>query len=831
MYATCYVVGHIYPVDALRFIRSISVISGWFLKTQDWQRLVRPEYFFVFFKFFFPSVSMDGAPNQNQVDLGVQAGGANPGIQIQAPPAPAAAFAHIPVPKIPPFQELEGKPPLEFRKWFISFEGMLHMLDLRTGGILPDVSKNWTLFTHLGVAGQGIISNVPAQEQINQMTYPAYSDFVRNTFAPRQSTVKAWADLENRRQRPGEQVDSFFSELQSLFASTTLPQGIPIDILRPYILMMRLVLGCNDNDARQELLCREALTLDATLQYLRARETSKSEATALSQASGEVMKVQHPPPKDKNAPPRAPPPRYPSPFRCLGCGSTAHGFKDRAAKCPAYNKECFNCGRMGHFSSVCQSKSSSPRGKARDKSSGQQDTRPPKAKRLTSDPHPSDPILIHVRLGPDSLHLQSLALEADSAAEVSLLSVSSAKNIFGNNISFSPAVINNYDGSAVSGVVGSLPATVEFRGRQHSDKIYIVQDGHPEILGKNYLIPLSVSIQCGTASVCKTSVDSNSLFSAFPGLVSEDLGTFKGPAHCIKLKPDAVPHAVRVRPIPLCYREAAEKEILLMDRLGIWEKVKQSEWVHPLVVVGKPEQGQVRITTDLSRLNKSVVPERHPIPHIKDLFLQLQGATVFSKLDLRKGYFHIPLHPDCRHLTTTATPLGLRQYCRLPMGLTDSASVFQRSISQALAGLPGVAVYIDDIIIYGENDAVHDKRLENVLRRLHERGFHLQPSKCILKKKEIPAFGHIISKDGIKPHPKNLQPLLEFPVPKSVSEVQSFLGLINFFGDFLPRLAHIAEPLRELTRKGVPFQWSPACQESFQTLKDQASAAQILHIF
>ena len=745
----------------------------------------------------------------------------------QNPAVPAAApapnpFSQIPVPKVPPYMEVEGAPTLDFREWANAFTGMMRMMELRAGAPFPDNVKNWTLLTHLGVRGQKIVSNSTAQAQVDTATYVDFFKSVTDLFVIEQSQVKSWVDFERRTQKPGESIDSFYSDLQCLFASTSLPDGAGLDVIRPFFLMVRLVAGCSDSGARQELLSRRDLTLDRVLQYLRARETAISEAAALNpfvSGSPEVHKVD----KIVKPPPNPSHKKKPDPnakISCIFCG-TSHLYGKKY--CPAWEKTCVKCGEQNHFpaSLLCAKNPKNPK-----KSEA-------KTKRLSSSSTPaaSEPILIQVQLGPDLKHLHSMDLEADSAAEVTLLSHSTAVRIFSNNIQFGSSTVRNYDGSTVSDVIGSVSATVKFQDRLHVGVIHIVPDGFPELLGKNFLIPLKVTIQCGTASVFKATVDPNSPFAAFPGLLSDELGTFKGDSHRIQLKSDAVPRAVAVRPIPLCFREAAEKEIKLMDQLGIWEPVKQSEWAHPLVVVGKEQPGEVRITTDLSYLNKFVVPERHPIPHIKDLFLQLKGSTIFSKLDLRKGYFHIPLHPDSRPLTTTATPLGLRQYCRLPMGLTDSASVFQRSITQALSGLPGVIFYIDDLIVHGSSDQEHSTRLKAVLKRLEERGFHLQLAKCLVNQKEIPAFGHILSKDDIRPHPKNLEPLKSFPVPTSVQGVQSFMGLINFFGDFLPHLATTAEPLRHLTRKKVPFEWSPECQQAFESLKNQALAAQTLTIF
>ena len=248
-------------------------------------------------------------------------------------------------------------------------------------------------------------------------------------------------------------------------------------------------------------------------------------------------------------------------------------------------------------------------------------------------------------------------------------------------------------------------------------------------------------------------------------------------------------------------------------------------------MVTVPKDKGVRITSDLSGLNPYVVPERYPLPNIKDLFLDMAGSTIFSKLDLKKGFFHIALHPESRDLTATITPIGLRRYCRLPMGLTDSSSVFQRLIHQTLSGCQGCIVYIDDIIIHGRTIEEHDRRLRKVLSLLNSKDFRLQDHKCHFGVDRIPAFGHIISSSGITPDPINTKPITEAKTPTNLKEIMAFLGLINYFSEFIKDLASIAEPLRKLTRKDTPFDWTEECDLSFQTLQKLISEQLKIHIF
>ncbi|MCP4536521.1 MAG: RNA-directed DNA polymerase, partial [Chloroflexi bacterium] len=167
------------------------------------------------------------------------------------------------------------------------------------------------------------------------------------------------------------------------------------------------------------------------------------------------------------------------------------------------------------------------------------------------------------------------------------------------------------------------------------------------------------------------------------------------------------PTTRKMHPVPLSRRDQVEQEVQEYVKQGIWEPVNKSLWQHQLVTVPKPD-GSPRITTDLSPLNLFVIPDRYPLPRIKELFLELRGACIFSKLDLRKGYFHVQLAEECRDYMMMITHQGLFRYKRLPMRLTDSGAVLQRPVAQTLAGVKGAVAYIDDILIYGATKEEHD---------------------------------------------------------------------------------------------------------------------------
>ena len=267
----------------------------------------------------------------------------------------------------------------------------------------------------------------------------------------------------------------------------------------------------------------------------------------------------------------------------------------------------------------------------------------------------------------------------------------------------------------------------------------------------------------------------------YPELLSSTLGTYPNFSHTIALRENAQPSAQRVRMLPIAQRETVKTEIDRMVQQGIWEPCDRSDWVHGLVPVWK-QDGSVRITTDLTQLNIHVIPARHPQPNIRDIHrVSLTGAKFFSRLDLTKAYYHIQLSAASRPLTATITPWGLYQYCRLPMGLKDSAAIFQRCVEQALSGIVRCVTYIDDILVFGESREEHDSTLSDVLARLHQHNFRLNLSKCEFNRQCISFLGNMFSYGYMQVDPQRLQGVCDMANPTNTKQLQSFLGAVNYY--------------------------------------------------
>ena len=218
----------------------------------------------------------------------------------------------------------------------------------------------------------------------------------------------------------------------------------------------------------------------------------------------------------------------------------------------------------------------------------------------------------------------------------------------------------------------------------------------------------------------------------------------------------------------------------------------------------------------------------HPLPKIDEMYVKLKGAKVFSTIDLRSGYHHITLGKSSRAKTAFLTPFGKYEFLMVPFGLAQAPAYFQLLMNKVLKGLNFAMTYLDDIIIFSENESQHLEHLETVFSQLREAGLKMKHSKCGFFKSEIHYLGHLISPEGISPLPNKLDRIKHMPVPKNTKEIKQFLGLTGYYRKFVPRFTDISRPLTTLTKKGKTFEWTPACQKSLKLLKETLCGEPVL---
>jgi len=273
--------------------------------------------------------------------------------------------------------------------------------------------------------------------------------------------------------------------------------------------------------------------------------------------------------------------------------------------------------------------------------------------------------------------------------------------------------------------------------------------------------------------------------------------------------------------------QAAKQAYSEMERMGICQKAS-SPWASPLHLVRKPE-GTWRPCGDYRRLNLITEPDHYPLPNMADLTSNLHGAKVFSKLDLLKGYFQVPVYPEDIPKTAVITPFGTYTFNFSTFGLRNSGATFQRMMDGILGDLPFCACYVDDILIFSGDPNEHLQHLRVVLKRLHNNGLVVRQDKCQFGATSVEFLGHKISPTGVSPLPSKVDAVSRFPPPTTIKGLQEFVGMVNYYHRFLSKIAHIMEPLyNSLAGKPKKLEWGPEQQKAFETTKIALASATTL---
>jgi len=240
-------------------------------------------------------------------------------------------------------------------------------------------------------------------------------------------------------------------------------------------------------------------------------------------------------------------------------------------------------------------------------------------------------------------------------------------------------------------------------------------------------------------------------------------------------------------------------------------KASESPYNSPLWIVPKKPDSKGnkrwRLVIDFRALNEKTLGDAYPLPNITDILDQLGSAKYFSVFDLASGFHQIPMHESDAQKTAFSTPFGHYEFKRMPFGLKNAPATFQRLMDRVLSGLQGTTlfVYLDDIVIYARSLQEHERKFNQLAERLRNANLRLQPDKCEFLRREVTYLGHVIREDGVKPDPKKIEAVSNFPRPKNAKNVKQFLGLAGYYRRFIPDFSKTAKPLTTLLKKDEPF--------------------------
>nr|XP_040575987.1 uncharacterized protein K02A2.6-like [Lepeophtheirus salmonis] len=345
--------------------------------------------------------------------------------------------------------------------------------------------------------------------------------------------------------------------------------------------------------------------------------------------------------------------------------------------------------------------------------------------------------------------------------------------------------------------LGSIRLLVSLNGSDPVVRRFIVSPIGQAILGFHDcldfgLVKLSNSINAYTAG---TSTESRvEILKKKYNIIFDDSKGSTMKQAVIHLQDNARPRYIRARSVPLTLREKVAVEIREMEKRGTISKIDSSEWASPIVSVLKPD-GSVRVCADFTQTISPVVNKMlHPLPHPDELFAGLAQGQFFSKLDFSRCYEQYELEEKSKEFLVINTQLGLYRYNVLPYGLASAPTIVQAAQERLLNGIRGVKIYIDDVLIFSRSKEEHFGILNEVFSRISNAGGRLKPGKCILMGEELTYLGFCISQSGRSLDPELIRQVLDFPVPASCTEVKSFLGLVQYYGHFIPHLSEEASP-------------------------------------
>ena len=313
-----------------------------------------------------------------------------------------------------------------------------------------------------------------------------------------------------------------------------------------------------------------------------------------------------------------------------------------------------------------------------------------------------------------------------------------------------------------------------------------------------------------------------------------ELGRTSLVKHKINLS-DTQPFKERYRKIPPHQYEEVKQHLEEMLKVGAIRK-SVSPWASAVVLVRKKD-GSLRFCIDLQKLNNRTIKDAYSLPRIEDSLDCLDGAQIFTSLDLKVGYWQVEMSEESIPYTAfTVGPLGFYECVRMPFGLTNAPATFQQLMESCLGDLhlKHCIIYLDDIIIFSKIPEEHLERLEQVFEKLSVAGLKLKLSKCEFFRSRIEYLGHIVSKDGIEVNPKKIEAIINWPRPRMVTQVRSFLGFCNYYRKFIFKFAQVAKPLHKLcsgdnaSKKRSLVVWDNDCELAFLELKDRCSKTPIL---
>ena len=678
-------------------------------------------------------------------------------------------------------------------------------------GVDTQETRRAVLLSSCGAPTYRLIRNLSTPLKPGEKTYKEIVELVASHLQPKPSVIMQRFKFNSRVRGEGESIADFAAALRQLSEHCAFGDTLQ-DVLRD-----RLVCGVKDERIQRRLLGEVELTFARAFQIALAVESANKHAIELQSSVPTTV------PPVINAVGSRPKDKAKKVIECYRCGGNHY-----ASSCRFKGAICSQCGKRGHLAKVC-------RGVTHKREDAVEKTH-----RINDEENEEEVLQTLNVLGlpkvqpfivPMEINGARIDMELDTGAAMTVISKRMFEDLWGSSEKGVPTLhptgtrLSTYTGEPLS-IAGVAEVVVSYKSQTARLPLLVVNAKGPNLLGRNWL--QVIKIDWGEIHNVRVNKNLEELLEKHRVVFQDELGTLKGVFAKFSVDPLVSPRFYKARSVPYVLKDKIEVELRRLETSGVIRPVPFADWAAPIVPIVK-EDGTVRICGDYKlTVNQASKLESYPVPRVEDLFASLSGGRLFSKIDLTNAYQQMRLDDASKAYTTINTHKGLFEYNRLPFGVASAPAMFQRAMECVLQGIDHTVVYVDDILVTGASIEEHLHTLDKVLSKLAESGLRLKKAKCIFMASSVEYLGHRIDREGLHPTDAKVQAINEAQSPKNITELKSFLGLLNYYSKFLPNLASKLSSLYQLLRKQQKWSWTSEQEQAFAAAKNMLKTSALL---